>query len=679
MVKREIDMKILFIGNSITLHGKCSYWPGEWGMAASKKENDYVHFLVNRFRNDGLQVDYAVTNFFKWEVMDYDRDEVLPLLDDYLKDSYDYIVLQLGENITSTATLERDFDSLLSYLSKHMPKAKLLALSSFFIKDDVDNIKETCVFKWGGRYISLKDIRGTLPYMAGNNIKVEADGRIYTINHAGVALHPGDEAMAVMAGRLYDRIMDEENIIENENKKRDLFKDKYIAFIRQGKRDIRKMLLLENYEAALGKISALADVLYNSNQFYVDADLEAALCNIQRRLYGQSGFLPIGETDSNTIIFYDGFGLDNRGLAYIYLKALTQLDYKVIYLTISQAQGNIKRITSLIENAGGEIVFIPTDRYILWYQYIYKVFSVVKPKKAFFYTTPYDVSAVMAFNQFAGQVERYQINLTDHAFWLGINAFDYCLEFRDYGATLSQEYRNINREKLLVQPFYPDINTKAEFQGFPFRKMKGDFVVFSGGFLYKTIDENLTYYRIVEYLLLKYPQIKFWYAGYGSEDERKPINELIFKYPGRVFYTSERKDLFQVMQNIDMYINTYPLGGGLMTQYSALAGKAPLTFSTKGFCAVETLLEYGKLNLCTTDIDEFVNMVDDYINTNTYTNGVYCEKLKYAIVTENQFRDNLRKILTSNVSDYQFKIIQIRERLEVEQNIAWNRFYIKFK
>lgn len=142
-------MKILFIGNSITLHGKCSYWPGEWGMAASKEENDYVHLLVNKLRSDGLPVDYAVTNFFQWEVMDYDRDEMLTLLDDYLKDSYDYIVLQLGENITSTATLERDFDSLLSYLSEHIPNVKLLALSSFFIKDDVDNTKETCVSKWG--------------------------------------------------------------------------------------------------------------------------------------------------------------------------------------------------------------------------------------------------------------------------------------------------------------------------------------------------------------------------------------------------------------------------------------------------------------------------------------------------------------------------------------------------
>ena len=672
-------MKILFIGNSITLHGKCSYWPGEWGMAASKEENDYVHSLVNKLRSDGLQVDYAVTNFFQWEVMDHDRDEVLPLLDDYLKDSYDYIILQIGENITSTATLERDFDSLFSYLSKRQPKARLLALGSFFIKDDVDNIKKTCVWNGGGKYISLKDIRGTFPYMAGNNIKVEADGKIYTINHAGVALHPNDEAMAVMAGRLYDRIMDEENIIENEHEKRDLFKDKYIAFIRQGKCDIRKMLLLKNYETALGKISALADSLYNSNQCYVDSDLETALCNIQEKLYRQSGFSPIGETDSNSIIFYDGFGLENRGLAYIYLKALASLGYRVIYLTISQAQGNIKKIARLVENAGGEIVFIPTGNYILWYQYIYKAFSVVKPEKAFFYTTPYDVSAVMAFNQLAGQVERYQINLTDHAFWLGINTFDYCLEFRDYGANLSIEYRHIAQHKILKQPYYPEINRSMEFQGFPFEKKPDDFVVFSGGFLYKTIDDDLIYYRIVEYLLLKYPQLKLWYAGYGSEKEFMPLKNLMQQYPQRVFYTTERQDLFQVLQNVDMYLNTYPVAGGLLTQYSAAAGKPPFTLSSGEDSCAELLLDGNSLQLETTDIDELLSYIDNYINASEkYYNAEYIEKLRHSVISEADFTENLEAILSDKNSKYGYDIYDISEYQLKEQRNFWKRFKKKY-
>lgn len=142
-------MNLLFIGNSITKHGECSYWPGEWGMAASSPENDYVHLLVNKLRKSGQHVEYADINFFKWEIMDHDRDEVLPLLDDLLDKSYDYIIVQLGENISSVANLEGDFRSLLIYLQKSCLKKNILVCSSFFQKDDVDNIKRNVCSQGG--------------------------------------------------------------------------------------------------------------------------------------------------------------------------------------------------------------------------------------------------------------------------------------------------------------------------------------------------------------------------------------------------------------------------------------------------------------------------------------------------------------------------------------------------
>src|SRR5437868_4243223 len=42
--------KVLFLGNSITLHGPSEKigWNGNWGMAASAGEKDYVHLLLGR-------------------------------------------------------------------------------------------------------------------------------------------------------------------------------------------------------------------------------------------------------------------------------------------------------------------------------------------------------------------------------------------------------------------------------------------------------------------------------------------------------------------------------------------------------------------------------------------------------------------------------------------------------
>ena len=99
--KNDGDIKVLFIGNSITKHGPAPDigWNGNWGMAASDLENDYVHLVVNSLR-EKVSVDYSIAQCSRWE-QNYNDTE------NFFKNNYqdlqdfeaDIIIVRIGENV----------------------------------------------------------------------------------------------------------------------------------------------------------------------------------------------------------------------------------------------------------------------------------------------------------------------------------------------------------------------------------------------------------------------------------------------------------------------------------------------------------------------------------------------------------------------------------------------------
>ena len=93
------DIKLLFLGNSITRHGKAENlgWCGDWGMAASSKENDYVHKLISKFCQKGIKVSVCIANLSDWE-RTRNMDLLFTKYLSVLRFNADYVIVRLGEN-----------------------------------------------------------------------------------------------------------------------------------------------------------------------------------------------------------------------------------------------------------------------------------------------------------------------------------------------------------------------------------------------------------------------------------------------------------------------------------------------------------------------------------------------------------------------------------------------------
>ena len=194
---------ILFIGNSITLHGKCSYWWGEWGMAASSRASDYVHKVVRKLKNGGVEPKFACLNFAVWETMHYDRAETLQLLDKFLGEEWTWVVVQLGENVHELTSLESDFEELIDYVSSRLPSSRIIILDNVWNLPESHRMKQNVAGNNGVDFIDLSDLWDDKSLLCGLGTEVESDdGERHIVEHNGVAAHPGDAYMAEIAGRL---------------------------------------------------------------------------------------------------------------------------------------------------------------------------------------------------------------------------------------------------------------------------------------------------------------------------------------------------------------------------------------------------------------------------------------------------------------------------------------------
>jgi hypothetical protein len=189
--------RVLFLGNSITLHGPKPDigWTNNWGMAASADEKDYVHLVARALAaHTGTAPQIAVRNIAEFE-RQYATYDVDAELRDLLAFDADLVVLAVGENVPALkadgakAQLETAVINLLRAL--HARRHPLVVVRSCFWGDAAkDEALRGAAQAAGARFVNA----GPLGADPANAARSER-----TFTHDGVAGHPGDRGMQALA------------------------------------------------------------------------------------------------------------------------------------------------------------------------------------------------------------------------------------------------------------------------------------------------------------------------------------------------------------------------------------------------------------------------------------------------------------------------------------------------
>lgn len=450
------------------------------------------------------------------------------------------------------------------------------------------------------------------------------------------------------------------------------------------KKIAKKELDRKNYEDCLNLISCAANIAYHLNSKFYDDEFENYLEILSFNLIENINF----ENISGRWIFYDYFGLDNRGLTQQYLNALDDLGIEYLYILeryISEKEH--KDIIEQVKNNEKATMYINDSslNFKVQIKNILRVISEYKPEKALLQFAPWSCLSIILWARL-NLIERYFINLTDHAFWLGKSSFDYCLEFREYGFQLSKDYRKIPFEKLLIQKYYPIVG-KNKFLGFP-KEVNDKKIIFTGGAYYKILGYNNLFLDILKKILEQNPDSIILFAGGGNS---KVIDEYIIKnkLEDRFLLIGHRSDINEVIKNSYLYLNTFPVGGGLLSLYAILNKTIVLSFGTKSLRLInpETLFLDGiDYKITYYDESELLQEINKVLNDNNYKK--YKEsQLENLIITPEKFKENFENIINSENINYNFsisisndEISELRKLyLDVENNYLKQYDLIKFK
>ena len=199
--------KILFLGNSITLHGPAESigWTGNWGMAASAEEKDYVHLVIQALSEPAAS-GIPAPKFMVQNIADFERDYGAYAVGEKLRECIDFkpglLILAIGENVPELSSVESEtqfrnsVDTLLKAFQKD-GNPTIIVRSSFWPSSNKDAILKQAAGDAGAIFVDISELAKEEANFARSERQIA---------HAGVAAHPGDRGMKAIADAIVNAI-----------------------------------------------------------------------------------------------------------------------------------------------------------------------------------------------------------------------------------------------------------------------------------------------------------------------------------------------------------------------------------------------------------------------------------------------------------------------------------------
>jgi len=195
---------IIHFGNSICKHPIVTdVWWGEWGMAATVKENDYVHKFLSMIKVKNPNATSDALNIAPWETNYATFNK--STLDSYLVGK-DLVILRLGENVTYYPDFQNQYKKLIQYIQSKAPNATIILGGQFWTNATKEIAMQNAANELKLPFISLNHLDSATYKQSVNNIVYGDDNLTHIISNTGVADHPNDLGHLEIAKSLFSAI-----------------------------------------------------------------------------------------------------------------------------------------------------------------------------------------------------------------------------------------------------------------------------------------------------------------------------------------------------------------------------------------------------------------------------------------------------------------------------------------